>query len=64
MNCLLMRELPPKMVIRMWDTYMAESGDGFSDFHIYVCAAFLIRWSEQLKEMDFQVFAACHWREH
>lgn len=54
MNCLLMRELPPKMVIRMWDTYMAESGDGFSDFHIYVCAAFLIRWSEQLKDMDFQ----------
>ena len=54
MNCLLMRELSIKSTIRMWDTYMAEE-QGFSDFHLYVCAAFLVKWSEQLVKMDFQV---------
>ncbi len=28
---------------------------GFSDFHLYVCAAFLVKWSEQLVKMDFGV---------
>ncbi|KAK5205199.1 GTPase-activating protein [Exophiala xenobiotica] len=53
MNCLLMRELSIKNVIRMWDTYMAEE-TGFSQFHLYVCAAFLVKWSEQLMKMNFQ----------
>ncbi|KAI9883307.1 MAG: transcriptional coactivator hfi1/ADA1 [Watsoniomyces obsoletus] len=53
MNCLLMREISVKNTIRMWDTYMAEE-QGFSHFHIYVCAAFLVKWSEQLVKMDFQ----------
>ena len=54
MNCLLMREVSVQNVIRMWDTYMAEE-QGFSDFHLYVCAAFLVKWSDQLVKMDFQV---------
>ncbi|MCJ1341249.1 GTPase-activating protein [Bachmanniomyces sp. S44760] len=53
MNCLLMREVNVKNTIRMWDTYMAEE-QGFSDFHLYVCAAFLVKWSDQLVKMDFQ----------
>ncbi|KAJ9603016.1 GTPase-activating protein [Cladophialophora chaetospira] len=53
MNCLLMRELSIKSVIRMWDTYMAEE-NGFSQFHLYVCAAFLVKWSEKLVKMNFQ----------
>ncbi|KIX03931.1 uncharacterized protein Z518_07484 [Rhinocladiella mackenziei CBS 650.93] len=53
MNCLLMRELSIRNVIRMWDTYMAEE-NGFSQFHLYVCAAFLVKWSEQLMKMNFQ----------
>ncbi|KAL2011890.1 hypothetical protein VTN00DRAFT_4608 [Thermoascus crustaceus] len=53
MNCLLMREVSIKNTIRMWDTYMAEE-QGFSRFHLYVCAAFLVKWSEQLVKMDFQ----------
>ncbi|KAJ9213110.1 hypothetical protein DTO166G4_5268 [Paecilomyces variotii] len=53
MNCLLMRELSIKNTIRMWDTYLAEE-QGFSRFHLYVCAAFLVKWSEQLVKMDFQ----------
>lgn len=53
-NCLLMREFPVGCIIRMWDTYLAEE-QGFSDFHLYVCAAFLVKWSEQLTKMEFQV---------
>ncbi|KAI9846676.1 MAG: GTPase-activating protein [Sclerophora amabilis] len=53
MNCLLMREVSVRNTIRMWDTYMAEE-QGFSEFHLYVCAAFLVKWSEQLVKMDFQ----------
>ncbi|KAK9328671.1 rab-GTPase-TBC domain-containing protein [Lipomyces starkeyi] len=54
MNCLLMREVSVKNTIRMWDTYMAEGSTGFSEFHLYVCAAFLVKWSSQIQTMDFQ----------
>ncbi|KAK5129781.1 GTPase-activating protein [Cryomyces antarcticus] len=53
MNCLLMREVSVKNTIRMWDTYLAEE-QGFSDFHLYVCAAFLVKWTDKLQKMDFQ----------
>ncbi|PVI01743.1 RabGAP/TBC [Periconia macrospinosa] len=53
MNCLLMREISVKNTVRMWDTYLAEE-NGFSSFHLYVCAAFLVKWSDQLRKMDFQ----------
>jgi TBC1 domain family member 2 len=53
MNCLLMRELPLKHIVRIWDTYLAE-GEDFGQFHVYVCAAFLIHWSAQLRMLDFQ----------
>ncbi|CAH1761158.1 8354_t:CDS:10 [Entrophospora sp. SA101] len=49
MNCLLMREMSLRNTIRMWDTYLAEGPDGFSEFHLYVCAAFLVKWSEKLR---------------
>ncbi|KAI5957682.1 GYP1 [Candida theae] len=54
MNCLLMRELPIDLIIRMWDTYLSEQPLGFSTFHTYVCAAFLIKFSGDLKTKDFQ----------
>lgn len=54
MNCLLMREVSVKNTIRMWDTYIAEGAYGFSEFHVYVCAAFLVKWSAQIQQMDFQ----------
>lgn len=53
MNCLLMRELPFPLIVRVWDTYLAET-DGFAIFHVYVCAALLVSFSEQLLEMEFQ----------
>lgn len=54
MNCLLMREISVANTIRMWDTYLAEGTDAFSQFHLYVCSAFLVKWSEKLRNMDFQ----------
>ncbi|VDM72643.1 unnamed protein product, partial [Strongylus vulgaris] len=55
MNNLLMREIPLRATIRLWDTYLSEP-NGFSQFHSYVCAAFLRTWSRQLQaERDFQV---------
>lgn len=53
MNCLLMRELPFPLIVRVWDTYLAEA-DGFAMFHVYVCAAILVSFSEELQGMDFQ----------
>uniref|UniRef100_A0A183BSZ9 Rab-GAP TBC domain-containing protein n=1 Tax=Globodera pallida TaxID=36090 RepID=A0A183BSZ9_GLOPA len=55
MNNLLMREIPLRATIRLWDTYLSER-DGFSQFHTYICGAFLRLWSKQLlNERDFQV---------
>jgi hypothetical protein len=53
-NCLLMREFPLHMIIRMWDTYLSEDENGFSEFHTYVCAAFLSKWSGELQRLEFQ----------
>ena len=53
MNNLLMRELPVRATVRLWDTYLAQA-DGFSHFHLYVCGAFLCHWkSELMKKRDF-----------
>ena len=56
MNCLLMREISLPLIIRVWDTYLSEEsqGDGFRAYHVYVCAAFLMKFVSQLKQMDFQ----------
>jgi hypothetical protein len=55
MNCLLMRELPLPLIVRLWDTCIAEScgggvRDGFHTFHVYVCGALLLRFSRELLE--------------
>jgi len=53
MNCLLMRELPLLLIIRIWDTYLSE-GEEFASFHVYVCVSLLLTWAAQLKTMEFQ----------
>ncbi|ORX41651.1 RabGAP/TBC, partial [Piromyces finnis] len=53
MNCLLMREISLQNIIRMWDTYICEP-NGFSEFHTYVCASLLVKWSKELKLKEFQ----------
>jgi TBC1 domain family member 2 len=54
MNCALLRELPLRAIIRLWDTYFAEEQGGFERFHVYVCAVLLTTFSEQLLGMQFQ----------
>jgi len=55
MNCFLLREIPLPLIARMWDTYLAEGPPvGFGVFHIYVCAAFLVTWSEEIRQREFQ----------
>ncbi|KRZ20747.1 TBC1 domain family member 22B, partial [Trichinella pseudospiralis] len=54
MNNLLMREIPLSATIRLWDTYLCIT-NGFANFHLYVCAAFLRYWSKEIqKQPDFQ----------
>ena len=53
MNCLLLREFSLSCVIRLWDTYLSEGNGGFEDFHVYVCASFLVHFSGELQQMGF-----------
>ncbi|KAI9555308.1 hypothetical protein GHT06_017823 [Daphnia sinensis] len=54
MNNLLMRELPLLCTVRLWDTCLAQP-HGFADFHLYTCAAFLLKWRNPLlRQTDFQ----------
>lgn len=53
MNCLLMRELPFHLVVKVWDALLAED-DGVSDLHVYFCAALLTRFSDDLLKKDFE----------
>jgi len=54
MNNLLMREIPLRCTIRLWDAYLAES-DGFVSLHLFVCSAFLLYWKQILiQQTDFQ----------
>lgn len=53
MNCLLMRELPFKLVVHLWDALLAEE-DGMKDVHVYICAAMMVRFSEELQMKDFE----------
>lgn len=52
-NCLLLRELPFHLGIRLWDTYLAE-GAGLKDFLVYVLSSFLLSWAPKLKKLEFQ----------
>lgn len=60
-NCLLLRELPLPVALRLWDTYFAEGGGeggsgagaaGFEEFHTYVCAAILAHFSEEMRARE------------
>ena len=54
MNCLLMRELPLPLIVRLWDSYLAdEDGTGFKTFHTYLCTALLVRFAKEIKSMEF-----------
>lgn len=52
-NCLLLREVPFMLGIRLWDTYLAE-GTGLREFLVYILASFLLSWSADLRTLEFQ----------
>ncbi len=52
MICLLVRELPLLSILQLWDFYMSCPGELYRT-HIYVCAAFLILFSEPLQKLQF-----------
>jgi TBC1 domain family member 2 len=52
-NCLLLRELPFALGVRLWDTYLSE-GPALKQFLIYVLSSFLLSWAPRLKTMEFQ----------
>jgi len=54
MNCLLLREVTLPLIARLWDTYLSEERDGFSSFHVYVCAALLVSFSEELRKLPLE----------
>lgn len=54
MNCKLIRELPLRSIIRIWDTYFSEDSNGFENFHVYFCVEFLKTFRNQLLKMNFQ----------
>ena len=45
-NCLLIRELPLAVVIRLWDTYLAE--DDFKHFHVYIILTIVRHFREAI----------------
>jgi hypothetical protein len=51
-NCLLMRELPHQLSIRLFDTYLSE-GPHFVVLHVYVCAALLMKFGPMCLDLDF-----------
>lgn len=53
MNCLLMRELPFPLVVKLWDALLAEE-DGMADLHVYFCAALIIRFRAELLSKGFE----------
>lgn len=55
-NCLLVRELPFRLIIRLWDTCFSEGEEGFSNFYTYIMASFFMTWSNRVKLLQFQVF--------
>ena len=54
MNCFLLRELPLRSILRLWDTYIAEEAGGFENFHVYVCVVLLKTFKDKVMGMEFQ----------
>ncbi|CAG9464961.1 unnamed protein product [Pedinophyceae sp. YPF-701] len=51
-NCLLVRELPFALSLRLWDTYVAELEQTQSHL-LYASLALLLQWSKELQQRDF-----------
>lgn len=52
-SVMLLREFRLPLIIRLWDALLAQE-DGFGAFLVYICAALLVNWRDELLNMDFQ----------
>ena len=55
MNCLLVREFPLDLVLRLWDSYMSNHSH-IASTHVYVCAAMMTALSSSLKGLRHAEF--------
>ena len=51
-TCLLIREFPLNLSMRLFDTLIADN-EGFSVFITFVCASLFLKWAGKLKKLDF-----------
>lgn len=62
LGCLMVRELPIALCLRLWDTCIAESalasGSAFGDFLVHFCAHFLASHAGMLRGAPFDVWMA------
>lgn len=62
LGCLMVRELPLPLCVRLWDTCVAElvmfSGGGFGSFLVYFCATFLAAHAGRLRGAPFDELMA------
>jgi hypothetical protein len=52
LSCLLIREFPLNLSMRLFDTYISDD-EGFSNFHTHICATLFLIWANKLKSMNF-----------
>mmetsp|Transcript_34244 Transcript_34244/g.39947 ORF Transcript_34244/g.39947 Transcript_34244/m.39947 type:complete len:416 (+) Transcript_34244:31-1278(+) len=50
--CLLIREFPLKLAMRLFDTYISDD-EGFTQLHSYISVVLLTKWSPKIKKMQF-----------
>ncbi len=50
-SMLLCQEFSLSNIIRLFDTYIAD--DNLEKFHIYVCAAIILKFSKEFLKLDF-----------
>lgn len=55
MNCLLVREFPLALVLRLWDSYMSNHAH-IATTHIYVCTAMMTALSAKVKGLPHAEF--------
>ncbi|OHS96795.1 TBC domain containing protein [Tritrichomonas foetus] len=55
MNCLLVREFPMPLVLRLWDSYLSNHTK-IASSHVYVCAAMMTALSDRIKGVPHAEF--------
>lgn len=51
-NCLLVREFPLRVLVRLWDSLLSQE-HGLGEFTVYICASMVLKWAAELKKSSF-----------